>query len=345
MCSVIVVHQGTRAFLGASYDFYYGHGMLVTNKRGLFKTALGECPPYHQWAARYGSLTFNQFGRELPTCGLNEQGLAVHLLQLEGGQLPAVQPERPRLNELQWIQYQLDSHATVRDVIDHVTDIQIEKVFIDLHFAVCDASGHVGFIEFVDGRPVITEHRAGGVALTNHSYRAGVDHVRKLKAKTGVAVPRDNSSLSRFARLTALATGYDEQGDPIEYLFHALGAVSRKPTLLSWVNWLFRRQPPAISFWNTVFDPHGRQVHYRTYGNDAIRKVTLERLDFSTNTPVLVTDVQSGSVGDVTSGLRVYSRNDNAAIIQKSYQPLGNQIPLEHQQQLVTYPETFSVLR
>lgn len=345
MCSVIGVHQGSRAFLGASYDFYYGHGILVTNKRGLVKTALGDRPPYHQWAARYGSLTFNQFGRELPTCGMNEQGLAVHLLQLEGGRLPVLQPERPRLNELQWMQYQLDCHATVRDVIDHVEDIQIEKIFIDLHFALCDSSGRVGFIEFIDGRPVVTEHPAGGAALTNHSHRAGLDHADKLKKKASFVVPRDNSSLSRFARLMELATRYDGRRDPVEYLFHALGTVFRKPTFFSLLNWWLRRQPPAISFWNTVFDPQGRRVHYRTYGNDTIRTVGIDRLDFSPETPVLVADVQSGSGGDITDSLRLYSQEDNATIIQKSYQPLGNHISLEHQRQLIVYPETFAVLQ
>jgi hypothetical protein len=44
--------------------------MLVVNKRGVSKTALVDPPNRSaKWTSRYGSLTFNQFGREFPSGG------------------------------------------------------------------------------------------------------------------------------------------------------------------------------------------------------------------------------------------------------------------------------------
>ena len=60
------------------------------------------------WVSQYGSITFNQYGKEFPTGGMNEKGLVVELMWLDGTIYP--QPdERPAIGVLQWIQYQLDN--------------------------------------------------------------------------------------------------------------------------------------------------------------------------------------------------------------------------------------------
>ena len=33
------------------------------------------------WVSKYGSVTFNQYGRELPTGGMNEAGLVVETIE------------------------------------------------------------------------------------------------------------------------------------------------------------------------------------------------------------------------------------------------------------------------
>lgn len=55
----------------------------MTNQRNVEKTALidqKENPI--KWISRYGSITFNQVGRDLPFGGMNETGLVVEHMSL-----------------------------------------------------------------------------------------------------------------------------------------------------------------------------------------------------------------------------------------------------------------------
>ena len=68
------------------------------------------------WTSKHGSLTFNPWGREVPFEGMNEAGLVVSALRLELTKFPAPDA-RPAIPGGQWVQYQLDTAATVADVI------------------------------------------------------------------------------------------------------------------------------------------------------------------------------------------------------------------------------------
>jgi penicillin V acylase-like amidase (Ntn superfamily) len=52
--------------VGRNYDWTVGDGMAVINPRNLKKVAEIQDSLPLTWKARYGSVTFNQFGRELP---------------------------------------------------------------------------------------------------------------------------------------------------------------------------------------------------------------------------------------------------------------------------------------
>jgi choloylglycine hydrolase len=57
-------------------DGIVGDGTIIVNKRNVSKTALlysdaTGCQPV-KWTSKYGSITFNQNGREFPFSGINE---------------------------------------------------------------------------------------------------------------------------------------------------------------------------------------------------------------------------------------------------------------------------------
>ena len=55
------------------------------NRRGLKKTAFSTNSGL-QWVSRFGSLTFNQFGFEFPNGGINEAGLVIEHMMMDGSQ-------------------------------------------------------------------------------------------------------------------------------------------------------------------------------------------------------------------------------------------------------------------
>ena len=129
---------------------------FVQISKGLSKTSMKtEDGETISWVSQYGSITFNQYGKEFPTGGMNEKGLVVELMWLDETKYPAAD-NRPAVGVLQWIQYQLDNCATIEDVIATDKKLRIASTGNPpLHYLVADANGRAATIEFLEGKMVI----------------------------------------------------------------------------------------------------------------------------------------------------------------------------------------------
>ncbi len=119
-CTNFFLDHQDQLLFGRSFDWHVDNSLLIVNKRNVSKTALiskksNQTPA--KWTSRYGSITFNQVGREIPFGGMNEAGLVVEILLFKKGEYPAPD-SRPAINKYQWIQYQLDNFSTVEEVIN-----------------------------------------------------------------------------------------------------------------------------------------------------------------------------------------------------------------------------------
>ena len=93
-CTAICLRDTSGWVVGFNHDWLIKEALIMVNKRGVSKTA---APPdgkisaesLARWTSKYGSVTFNQSGREFPSDGVNEKGLFVALLLLEKTQWPA----------------------------------------------------------------------------------------------------------------------------------------------------------------------------------------------------------------------------------------------------------------
>ena len=78
-CSVFYIDRDDKLVVGRSYDWGFGEGMVVVNKRHQLKTAFRywneSSSGLAQWTSKYGSITFVQYGREIAFDGMNEAGL------------------------------------------------------------------------------------------------------------------------------------------------------------------------------------------------------------------------------------------------------------------------------
>jgi len=286
---------------GRSYDFEVGDGMLVTNKSGVSKVAF---IPYTDtaatWVSRYGSLTFNQFGRETPQGGINEAGLVVELMWLDETTYPEAD-ERPAVGELQWIQYQLDTAATVEEVLASDETVRISfNAFTPLHYLVADATGDCAVVEFIDGEMVV--HRGDELpiaALTNNTYDDSMTNFSEWTEPV-----EELTSLERFCRAADMVSGYVpcEVDDTIEYAFSTLEAVTTE----GWTQW------------SIVYDIPNRRVNYYTAINPERRSVELDSFDFACETPVLVLDVDTGA-GAVDDLFIEYSYEINRELVGRVY--------------------------
>jgi choloylglycine hydrolase len=309
--------RGGERVVGKSYDWYMGQGLVIVNKRGVTKRSLPAKPGDHvtQWVSRHASLTFNQYGREFPTGGMNDAGLVVEVMWLDSSAYEKAD-ERPTLNELQWIQYQLDRFATVADMTAAAPGLRVSPVYARVHYLACDKSGACAAFEHIGGKQVVTP---GAHALTNHTYAESVAWAARQ------AQPPDGAgSLPRFAR-AARQAATPPAGDPVRAAFDLLDGV---------------RAPE--SQWNIVYDPVHLRVSFRTRASRSIKTVDLRKLDGSCARPVEVLDIDTDAPGDIAGRLRPYDVVTNRSLVERSVRRIRSQLPPGAVEMVVGYPSALA---
>ena len=132
-CTTFCLATKGQVLFGRNYDWDIGDGLIFINKRGVAKISTGnEDPNPAKWVSRYGSVTFNQYGRENPNGGMNEAGLVVEELWLDETEYPQ-RKDLPSIDTQEWIQYELDTSATVAEAIANARKVRIESD-VKVHF-------------------------------------------------------------------------------------------------------------------------------------------------------------------------------------------------------------------
>lgn len=304
-CSTFCLLHQDQPLFGRNYDWMVGDAVAMVNKRGVAKTAMGPQPA--RWTSTYGSVTFNQYGRELPMGGMNEAGLVVATLWLKDTEY-AEPDHRPAVNALQWMQYQLDTARAVAEVIASDTHIRVHPGgAAKLHYFVCDPTGTCASIEFLEGKLVAhTQDTMAVKALTNHAYSQSVAFLRQHEGFGGtLPLPTSHRSLDRFARAASWVSQYDLQTSPsaVDYAFEILASVAQG---------LHTASPTQ---WSMVYDLHHRRVYFRTLRNPHRRYIELNAFDLSCTTPVQVLDIHTAGRGNMSPHFQAYDEHRNRGLI------------------------------
>lgn len=305
-CTTFFISDADTKIFGRNYDFQIGKGLLIVNKKNISKQSPTDKNNNSiKWISTYGSVTFNQFGKEYPMGGMNEAGLVVELMWLDGTEYPEAD-SRPAVNTLLWIQYQLDNASTVQDIIDSDSIIRISRSSVPIHYLVADKNGNCAAIEFIGGKMVY--HLSNDMpyrVLTNDFYSASVDYVSQYKEFGGNKELENNpSSLNRFARTCKLVKEYDPIGKipAVNYSFDILSKISQGQTQ-----------------WSIVYDLNNLKVLFRTKEADKIKSLSFQNLDFACSTPAKTFDVNSDNVGNISQILSDYSHESNYDLIKYAF--------------------------
>jgi len=284
-CTTFCINKNGHIVFGRNYDWVTGAGIVYTNQRGLFKTSMNTGnDATASWISRYGSITFNQYGKEFPTGGMNERGLVVELMMLEETVYPA-NDARPAVGVLQWIQYQLDNSATTADVIASDAVIRIKESGTPIHFLVADAAGNVATIEFLNGK--MTVHKDESLpfpVLTNNTYASSVEVANRWIGKN---VSLQNNSLDRFVKACGMLKKFNETNMDMpvtDFAFSILDEVAQG----------------NFTRWSIVYDINNKKIHFKTEANKEIKTVQFAVFDFACNLPPKMFNMNQGLTGDVS---------------------------------------------
>ena len=325
-CSAVCLNKKGHLILGNNMDWISGEGMVVVNKRNVTKRGFWyKNNPDWTWTSKYGSITFNTEGREFPIRGMNEAGLAIVELMLSETRHPSSEG-LPVLSGSQWIQYQLDTSATVEEVLASDKVVRIESTDWEgmaSHFLICDSNGTVAAIEWLDGKLTLyTDSSLPIPALVNTAYQSCL---------------ADGDDLSgRFKPIAELYAKYDtaETNDGVNYLFSILQAAE----LYS---------PPFQTQWSMAFDVKTKRCYWKTMLNDKLRYVDFKDFDFSCKTEVKVMDINKGDTGNVHADFVPYTTELNRKFVTRIYSLyneysdfIGKTYSQETIDGIIAYPET-----
>jgi len=194
-----------------------------------------------------------------------------------------------------------------------------------IHYLVADSSGDAATLEFLDEKLVV--HRGATMpvrALANSTYADSVAAFEKAKGTR--VTPASVSSIDRFVRGAMLAG--QGSAEPIGRGFEILASVAQ----------------PHFTRWSVVYDLSAREVHFKTEGNPAIRRLALAGLDFSCAAPVKMLDLTGGGAGDIGPALGDYTTAANRALIESAFTktPFLLEVPAEAKDALAKHPSATS---
>ena len=311
-CTSFCLDNGGYAVFGANYDNQIWEGLLFVNKRGVTKTGweAGTTGTYARWRARYGSVTFSVAGIHLAWAGMNEAGLAISTMWL-GETRDPLPDERPPLIASLWVQYQLDTCATLQEVIANDARVRITGA-VD-HYLVCDRSGDCAAVEFLEGKTLFhTGDAMPVVALANDAYLESA-------AAWQAGQPLDGS-LQRFGIAADRVTGFEPGDAPsaVAYAFETLHQASGQ---------VVHGTP---THWSIVFDTENLRVHFHTSHNPQVRTVDFAKLEFDCRTPAGMLDVHAPLSGDISEQFDPFNFRTNLRTTLNYLQKSGGGIsPLE----------------
>lgn len=309
-CTIFSLYPNGQHWIGRTFDWAYGHGLIYTNKRNVTKTSLKLLPTDVQktWTSKYGSVTFNQFGREFPTGGMNEAGLMIDALELKTS-IFSDADSRSSFNELQFVQYVLDNYGEVKDLAKELSSIRLSPVGSKLHYFVCDLSQCMT-IEYLNGE-VVTHYGENLPisGLANNTYEEHVEYAKDFVTFGGVrpVLLESKSSLDRFVRSNYNAKFINQSVNAVQILFEFLqdvGSVNNR--------------------WQLIYNQNEKTITFRTQSKlDKQRKIDLTKIDFSCTSLSQFFDLDSETEGDVNVALRDYDFEVNLQVIKKSVKMQG----------------------
>jgi len=267
-----------------------------------------------QWISIYGSIAATAYDK-MTTNGMNERGLAAHLLNLPGTDYGFHDQNKKGLSILLWAQFCLDNFETVEEVVNYHRQENIQIVGytdpttsqpIALHLAVEDAYGDSAIIEYTNGVIQIFHSKEYTIVTNEPTYDKVLE---KLNSDPGpwesTQLPGTTTSSDRFARAMFYTKHLPNPHSTTEAIFNLLSVLENIS------------QPAGIpspgqttlstTLWKAISDLNHRVYYFNSSKNFNMIWVVLDHLNFTPGTAILKLDLSNSNLtGDVTDKFTNY---------------------------------------
>ena len=314
-CTTFFLEKNGQMVFGRNYDWVTGTGLINTNLRGLRKFSYDPFGSKKmEWVSKFGSVTFNQYGKEFPNGGMNEKGLVIELMWLNESQYP--KPDaRPAISVLQWIQYQLDNCSTIEEVIASDKEIRIASTGTPQHYLIADAKGSVATIEFLNGKMVVhTSNNLPYPVLANSIYQSSPNTLKSSAGKSGEIGFQANSG-DRFSKACSMVQQYQKVNinKPIvDYSFDILKSVSQGD----------------FTKWSIVYDIKNLKIYFKSNGFEQVKNISLSAFNFACSSTPFAFNMNQSIAGDINQNFIAYNNLMNKQFLQKAFKESKQQVDI-----------------
>ncbi|OUC77603.1 linear amide C-N hydrolase [Gordonia lacunae] len=300
MCTRVIWPDAAGAVLvGRNMDF---HKDLMTNlwtqPRGISRDdgVQGELT----WTSKYGSVIAAAFDI-ISVDGINEEGLAGHVLWLAESTYGERDASRPALSQAIWLQYFLDNFANVAEAVQWVQDTNVQVIQMPdptggnpptIHLALDDAGGDSAIIEYIDGKPHVYHDRSYHVMTNSPTYDQQIQLLGRWEGLGGdQPLPGDTEAEHRFARAAYYAGRLPQPAGKVEAIASMFSVIRNAAQP-------FREPDPgkpdaSQTIWQTVTDLTNKRYVFESTTRPNIVWVDLDDLDLTAGAPQLKLDLQS----------------------------------------------------
>lgn len=315
MCTRVMWPDAAGAVLvGRNMDYHRDTGTnLWSLPRGLERT--DGVDGSLRWKAKYGSVVAGGFDM-MTVDGINEEGLAGHILWLAESDYGTRDESRPALSMAVWLQYFLDNFATVGDAVAWIEESGVQVVPLAdpatgevpaVHLALDDATGDSAIIEYIDGAAATVFHDRSYRVMTNSpTYDKQIELLREIEGFGGdKPLPGTTAASDRFARAAHYVGQLPEPKTQVEAIAGMFSVIRNAAQP-------FRVPEPdkpyaSQTIWQTVADLTHKRFVFASTTRPNVLWVNLAELDFSEGAPARKLDLlddtalEGGLGGNVTS--------------------------------------------
>lgn len=242
------------------------------------------------WTAEYGSVVAGAFDM-MSVDGMNEAGLAGHILWLAESDYGSRDTSKPSLSMAIWLQYFLDNFATVADAAAWIVDSDVQVVPLGdpatgevpaVHLALDDATGDSAIIEYLDGKATVWHDRDYRVMTNSPSFDKQIELLKEVDGFGGTKpLPGTTLASDRFARAAYYVGRLPEPKSEVE-------AVAGMFSVIRNAAQPFRIPDPdkpyaSQTIWQTVSDLTNKRYVFDSTTRPNVLWVDFDKLDFSVN--------------------------------------------------------------
>ncbi|PSV06440.1 linear amide C-N hydrolase [Photobacterium kishitanii] len=298
-CSTVFLNQfDSVKVVGRNMDFMYPcDPVLMISPRGIHRIGSSNKDAL-SWTSKYGSVitvVHDIFTSE----GINEKGLSAHAQAFTNKEQTINNIKGPVLDSNYWINYILDTHETVQQVIDDLSKIKMRAVFFPVtyptdskHIAIEDKTGDSAVIEIYHGRLNIYHGKDFNV-MTN--YPTLDQHIKAFKVSSKNNLPLDSGAVSRFIRLKNNLNAVPKPRSSQEALGYINSIINSAAFVIGqpipdedqlfvekYSQYASKKEElrGAATYWQTLSDLNNPAYYFKSISAENYLKIDLKKIDF-----------------------------------------------------------------